>query len=64
MSDPEVKDSDRLGDDLLARIAELKDDSPGDGWRKLLAAAGRELERLKQKHHDDIMRPKPDPFTC
>jgi hypothetical protein len=49
MSDPETRDVDRTGDDLLARIDELTDGktpegADGDGWRFLLLACKREIE--------------------
>ena len=53
MSDGEIPDRARCGDDLLARIDELTvgkvDDegSDGNGWRFLLLACGREIGRLR-----------------
>jgi hypothetical protein len=32
---------------LVARLEELAEDSPGDGWRRLLAAARDEIRRLE-----------------
>lgn len=53
-SDPDVQDSDRCGLDLILRMRELSDPerhpeaaTPGNGWRRLLAAAVRELERQR-----------------
>jgi hypothetical protein len=46
-SDPAIPDSDRYGDDLLARIDELHQDVRGDGWRSLLFACGQEIRHLR-----------------
>lgn len=51
MSDPEIPDRARTGDDLLARIDELTktlpDGADGNGWRYLLFACGAEIGRLR-----------------
>lgn len=53
MSDPELPDLARCGNDLLDRIDELtecvRDGSRGDGngWRCVLLAARREITRLR-----------------
>jgi len=53
MSDPEIPDRARTGDDLLARIDELTVGKipdgvdGGNGWRFLLIACGREIGRLR-----------------
>jgi hypothetical protein len=59
-SDPTIPDSDRYGDDLLARIDELHKDQKGDGWRPLLFACRQEIRSLRDmlmrihlvSHHD------------
>jgi hypothetical protein len=43
MGDPGIDDSDRTGDDLIARIQELHRNKEGIGWRPLLYACEREL---------------------
>ncbi len=55
MSDPEIRDVHRRGDDLLARIGELTayvtidpdNGLAGDGWRFLLKACSREIISLR-----------------
>lgn len=53
MSNTSIRDRDRTGDDLIARIDELTppsrmaEESSGIGWRSLLAAARLEIQRLR-----------------
>ena len=53
MSNPETRDKDRSGNDLIARIDELtplsrmNEETSGIGWRSLLLAAKLEIMRLR-----------------
>lgn len=50
MSDPEIHDCDRHGEDLLERIKELTQHCDAvDGWRPLLANAGMRIRQLESE---------------